>query len=413
MRGLIKRLIDSISAIGASPGDSEDVRLQKSLLVISALPFAIAGAIWGTLYICWGEPLAGMIPLTYSVFSLISIFYFKTTHRYATFRFSQLMLILLLPFFLMLGLGGFINGSAVILWSLLSPLGALLFDKQSHSPRWLIGFAALLVISMIVQPWLGNETSLTPGQIRFFFLMNLTCVGLLTFMMVYYFVSKRNFFQARSESLLLNILPAPIAEELKQKGSVEARLRENVTVMFTDFVDFSKRSATLSPAALVSEIDACFKAFDGIMERYGIEKIKTIGDSYMAAGGLSGQGGSPSIDVVRAALDIQAFIQQHAAEQRKQQNAGFEIRIGIHTGSVVAGVVGFKKFAYDIWGETVNLASRLESSSEPGKVNISGTTYEQVKEFFACSYRGKIKTKNMGEVDMYFVLSPIDAKTPI
>lgn len=211
----------------------------------------------------------------------------------------------------------------------------------------------------------------------------------------------------RSDELLLNILPEEVAEELKLKGSAAARQFESVTVMFTDFKGFTQMAEKLTPAELVAEIDECFKAFDHIITKYDIEKIKTIGDSYMCAGGLPVANLTNATDIVNAALEIQAFILQHGEQRKKTGKEPFEIRIGIHTGPVVAGIVGIKKFAYDIWGDTVNIASRMESSGEPGKVNISGSTYELVKDRFDCVYRGKVQAKHKGEIDMYFVGRPI------
>ena len=207
----------------------------------------------------------------------------------------------------------------------------------------------------------------------------------------------------RSDELLLNILPEEVAEELKEKGSAEARLIDAVTVLFTDFKNFTTITEKLSPNELVAEINECFSAFDLIMEKYGIEKIKTIGDSYMAAGGLPSPNNTHPEDVLNAALAIQQFMHQHKINKEAQGKLYFETRIGIHTGPVVAGIVGVKKFQYDIWGDTVNTASRMESSGVPGKINISGTTYAIVKEKFTCVHRGKIAAKGKGEVDMYFV----------
>jgi adenylate cyclase len=207
----------------------------------------------------------------------------------------------------------------------------------------------------------------------------------------------------RSEKLLLNILPAEVAEELKLKGSANAKHFDAVTVMFTDFKHFTKISETLSPTELVAEIHTCFEAFDNITTRHNLEKIKTIGDSYMCAGGLPVPNDTNAIDMVSAALEIQEFMKQHLAQRRSENRESFEIRIGIHTGPVVAGIVGVKKFAYDIWGDTVNIASRMESGGEEGKVNISRSTYELVRDKFKCEYRGKIEAKNKGTIDMYFV----------
>jgi class 3 adenylate cyclase len=203
----------------------------------------------------------------------------------------------------------------------------------------------------------------------------------------------------KSDDLLLNILPAEVANELKDSGAAMARQFDEVTVLFTDFVDFTKVSERLSPQELVSELHLNFKAFDEIIGRYGLEKIKTIGDAYMAVSGLPATNPQHAFMAAKAALEIRAFVQ----ERQKQKAQHFEIRIGLHSGPVVAGIVGVKKFAYDIWGDTVNTAARMESSSETGKINISGATYALLKADFSCDYRGKISAKNKGEIDMYFL----------
>jgi len=202
----------------------------------------------------------------------------------------------------------------------------------------------------------------------------------------------------KSERLLLNILPHEVAEELKEKGYAEAQQFDKVTVLFTDFVNFTQTSEQLSPQALVQELHECFTTFDYIIGRHGLEKIKTVGDAYMAVCGLPLSDPRHAQKTVQAALEIRDFI-----EKRKEAKKVFDIRIGIHSGSVVAGIVGVKKFAYDIWGDTVNTAARMESSSEPAKVNISETTFELVKDEFNCIYRGEIEAKNKGMMKMYFV----------
>lgn len=208
----------------------------------------------------------------------------------------------------------------------------------------------------------------------------------------------------KSDDLLLNILPAEVAEELKNRGNTEAKLFDEVTVMFTDFVNFTKAAEAMTPKELVNELDTCFKAFDEIIGRHGIEKIKTIGDAYLAVAGLPVADECHATNMVNAALEINAFMLGH--KQRLGEHA-FEVRIGIHSGSVVAGIVGVKKFAYDIWGDTVNTAARMEQASEPGKINISQVTYELVKNSFNCNFRGEITAKNKGAMKMYFVESRV------
>lgn len=207
----------------------------------------------------------------------------------------------------------------------------------------------------------------------------------------------------KNEKLLLNILPVDIAQELKEKGATEPILYENVSVMFTDFKGFTQIAEVLTPQELIRDLDACFVQFDKITERYKLEKLKTIGDSYMCAGGIPKTNQTHAIDSVLAALEIQSFMNLMKQIKADQGLPFWELRLGIHSGPLVAGVIGEKKFAYDVWRDTVNTASRMESSGTPGKINISGETYDRIKDLFDCEYRGKINAKNKGEVEMYYV----------
>lgn len=207
----------------------------------------------------------------------------------------------------------------------------------------------------------------------------------------------------KSEKLLLNILPQVVADELKINGSAKARRYDTATVLFIDFVNFTGISKNLTAEKIVTLLDDYFKAFDEIITRHQLEKIKTIGDAYMCVGGLpNAKMGSP-FDVVSAAIEIQELINEKKIEAEKNGYPFFEARVGIHSGPLVAGVVGSKKFAFDVWGDTVNIASRLETGGQPGKVNISGATFQLIKEQFECESRGSIPIKNIGEIDMYFV----------
>ena len=216
-----------------------------------------------------------------------------------------------------------------------------------------------------------------------------------------FFIAKE---RRKSENLLLNILPAEVAGELKSKGVSKAKHFDHVTVMLSDFVSFAKVSERLSPQELVDELHACFKAFDEITGKYHIEKIKTIGDAYLAVCGLPVTNPKHAENIVSAAIEIAAFMFDR---HEKMGDKTFEIRIGVHSGSVVAGIVGIKKFAYDIWGDTVNIVARMEQNSKPGRINISQSTYELVKDKFACEYRGEIEAKNKGQLKMYFVSSAV------
>jgi class 3 adenylate cyclase len=209
----------------------------------------------------------------------------------------------------------------------------------------------------------------------------------------------------RSDRLLLNILPADVAEELKLKGSAQARTFQAATVLFTDFKGFTQVAEQLTPEELVAEIDHCFKGLDEIVQRHGVEKIKTIGDAYMAVAGVPDPEASSARSMVMAALEMQEFIQRRRTERLMEGRPAFEMRIGIHTGPVVAGIVGSRKFQYDIWGDTVNTASRMESSGAPGEVNISEATYALVKDLPGLRFtpRGRVEAKGKGFLEMFFV----------
>jgi len=204
----------------------------------------------------------------------------------------------------------------------------------------------------------------------------------------------------KSEDLLLNILPAEVAEELKEKGAANAKQFDDVTVLFTDFVNFTQAVEHMTPQQLIGELHICFKAFDEITNKYNIEKIKTIGDAYLAVAGLPTADPNHAEKIVRVAIEINAFMQDRLVELGVRT---FPVRIGIHSGSVIAGIVGVKKFSYDIWGDTVNTAARMEQNCDAGKINISQTTYELVKDKFSCVYRGEIDAKNKGSLKMYYI----------
>lgn len=207
----------------------------------------------------------------------------------------------------------------------------------------------------------------------------------------------------KSESLLLNVLPLEVARELKQNGVSKPRHYPSATVCFTDFEGFTKIAETLSPSELVEELDRCFSYFDSLMERHKLEKLKTIGDSYMFVGGIPKTNLTHAIDSVLAALEIQAFMNQMKEIKEAQGLPYWQLRLGIHSGELIAGVIGDKKFAYDVWSDTVNTASRCESSGMTGKINISSSTYDLIKDFFQCEYRGEVPAKHKGNIKMYFV----------
>ena len=405
-RNWFERTLSSVARIGADPNDDDNTRLQKSLLVVCAFPFMLAGVAWGLIYVISNEPLAGAIPLSYSFISMLSIVQFGRTRQYRFFRFSQLALILLLPFFLMVALGGFVNGSAVILWSLICPMGAMLFDEPRHAPRWFLAFGILVVLSGFLQSYVRPVNCLSPALVIFFFVMNLIGVGSLVFMMVFYFVGQKNMFQEKSETLLLNILPKEIAAILKNESRTIADQYEQASVLFADMVGFTVLSARLPPVEMVELLNEVFSFFDSLLDKYGVEKIRTIGDSYMVASGVPRGRPDHAQALAHMALEMRDYISSH--EFRNGQRVSF--RIGINSGSMVAGVIGSRKFVYDVWGDAVNVASRMESHGLGGSVQITRATYELIRDEFVCEPRGAVDVKGKGEMETWLVTGVLKAR---
>ena len=385
--------------IGADPADSDELRLQKSLMLGGAFMFIIAGVLWGVIYIALREPLAGSIPIFYSVVSLLSVVLFGLTRRYRLFRFSQLLLILLLPFLLMLALGGFVNSSAVILWSLICPLGALLFAEPRQAPRWFMAYFGLVILSGFLQPYLRVTNNLSPTVITVFFVLNIGAVSGVAFVLLSYFVRQKNLFQEKSDTLLLNILPKEIAAILKKENRTIADHYDSASVLFADIVDFTPIAAKMRPTELVELLNEVFSHFDMLADKYGLEKIKTIGDCYMVAAGVPRPRADHAQALARMALEMRDYVSSsHCRGQR------LAFRIGINSGSVVAGVIGRKKFIYDLWGDAVNTASRMESHGASGVIQVSETTYELIKDEFSCEPRGTVMVKGKGEMPVWYVV---------
>lgn len=398
-RNILQNAIAFLSRVGTDPNDDDNIRLKKSLLVVCAIPFIFAGAAWGLMYILFREALAGAIPLSYAIVSLLSVIHFGVTRRYRFFRFSQLALILLLPFLLMAALGGFVSGSAVVLWAVICPLGALLFDEPRHAPGWFLAFAGLVILSGFLQPYVRFTNNLSPTLVTFFFVINLLGVGSLVFLMVFYFVGQKNVFQEKSEALLLNILPKEIAAILKNESRIIADHYDGASVLFADMVNFTPMSAEMTPVAMVELLNEIFSHFDSLVEKCGLEKIKTVGDCYMVAAGVP----RPRLDHAQAlthlALEMRAFLKSRTFRASRP----VDFRIGLNSGPVLAGVIGRKKFIYDLWGDAVNTASRMESHGKSGAIQITRTTYDLIKNDFTCEPRGTVNVKGKGEMEVWFV----------
>lgn len=403
---LLSNGVSLIARIGADSNDSENVRLQKTLLVFSSFMMATLGIAWGSIYFIFDERLAASIPLSYTVLSYLSIAFFARRRRYKLFRTSQLLFSLLLPFLLMMALGGFKNSSAVVLWSLTSPLGALLFAGRRQAMAWFSAFLGLVAIGAFLEPFIWRTNGLPLVVVTIFFVMNISCTSAVSFVLLQYFVGQKdatltllNREQEKSENLLLNILPKGIADILKNENRTIADHYEGASILFADVVNFTPMSTQMTPVGLVDLLNEVFSYFDTLVEKYDLEKIKTIGDCYMVAAGVPRSRSDHAHILARMALEMSVYVSHHEFQGQR-----LSFRIGINSGEVVAGVIGRKKFIYDLWGDSVNTASRMESHGVGGKIQITQTTYELIKDKFVCEPQGRIDVKGKGEMEVWYVL---------
>lgn len=410
---LIQKILPWAARIGADPQDSDEMRLQKTLLTLGSFMFILAGALWSILYFSFGEFLAGIIPLGYVIVSCLSLVIFHWTHRYRFFLFTQLLLILFLPFLVMIALGGFIKSSAVILWSLLSPLGAMLFAEPRQALRWLAAYLFLAILSGYFEFYPLVTSSLSSTTITVFFVLNIGMVSAIAIFLLGYFVGEKNRLftllrgeQAKSENLLLNILPKEIAAILKNESRTIADHYNEASILFADMVGFTPLSARLAPVEVVELLNEAFSYFDSLLDKYNVEKIRTIGDSYMVASGVPRRRRDHAQVLVQMAVEMRDFITSHTFSNGHRVS----FRIGINSGPVIGGVIGRRKFVYDVWGDAVNVASRMESHGMGGTIQITRATYELIKDEFVCEPRGTVDVKGKGDMEVWLVIS---AKTRI
>ena len=393
-----KGLVALAGRIGLDPTDSHETALQKRLVVVlcaGTLPLTV---LWSAIYLAVGVPLAAAIPGFYSIITPINTAIFAWTRNLGFYRFTQLLTILILPWLLMMCLGGFRESSVVIIWAALCPLGSLLLEELRQTLFWIVGFVLLLIVSALLQPYLV-PAGLPEAFVTWFFVLNVGAVIAITFGLLYYFVGRRNFFQQRSEMLLLNILPKEISEALKADQRTIAAHYDAASILFADVVEFTPMAAKMTPLQLVDLLNEVFQCFDGLVEKYGLEKIKTIGDCYMVASGVPRSRADHASAIVDLALDLQAAVTQRPFGGRR-----LSLRIGINSGPVVAGVIGRKKFIYDLWGEAVNLASRMESQGRSQCIQITRATHELVEDAFDCEAGGTIEVKGAGQMEVWHVI---------
>jgi adenylate cyclase len=399
-------ILARVALVGADPQDDEDTRASKALLVLISVLILPISLLWGSLYLAFGAP-SGLLAFLYFAISVGAILIFTRTRDFAMLLRIELLDILLAPNLSMIPLGGFITSTGVGVWGILAPMGALVFGGVRAGVRWYIAFLAVFLGSGVAGEILGLVSPLPPWFTTTMLALNIAVGGTMVFTLLAVFAMQRRnalnalrIEQERAESLLLNILPRSIADRLKVDAHTIADQFSSASILFADVVDFTRLSERLPPAEVVGVLDHLFSHFDTLAERYGLEKIKTIGDCYMVAAGVP----EPRPDHARA-LAMMALDMAEAMRSSDEVNhLGLELRVGINSGPVVAGVIGTKRFLYDLWGDAVNTASRMESHGTPGRIQITRATYELLGDEFECEPRGTIAVKGKGDMEVWHVL---------
>jgi len=401
---------------GIEPDDPDDIKLKKSLLMFAMGLTVAAPVLWLALYGLMGQNLPASVPFGYQLVSLTTLVVYLVTRNFDLFRVLQLSLYLFFPFVLQWQLGDFITASGFVLWGLLAPVVAVLVYSPRDSIPWFVAYIVLIVAAAGADYYLFAEGAkpppVPPKTIVVFFALNFVAISSVVYFLLRYAAVERDKSkermeeahrllqaeQERSERLLLNILPGPVAERLKMEDGTIADGFADVTVMFADIVNFTTLAEGMSPNQIFAMLNKVFSSFDSLAEKHGLEKIKTIGDAYMVAGGLNDESSvNYSESIAQMALDMRDLL----ASDLSVNDHRLEIRMGIGTGPVVAGVVGKKKFIYDLWGDTVNLASRITAESVPGMVQVDVTTFRRLRNRFEFDPPKTIYLKGKGDTTVY------------
>lgn len=414
---LFSNAAETLRTAGITPADSAELKIQKTLLVFATGLLCIASMLWLLLYRELGPHFSSTAPFVFQLILAGNLALYLKTRNFDFFRLTQLSAILFFPFIVQWSIGNFITASGISLWGLLAPIGAILIIGAVESAAWFIAYLVLLALSGFFDYYLADSLLVTRVPVEtsvVFFGLNFAGVSTIAYILLRYSAQERAKTQARlveahallqleqerSERLLLNILPAPIATRLKNSEQTIADGFADVTVMFADIVNFTRVAEGLTPQAVFSMLNRIFSSFDELAEKHGLEKIKTIGDAYMVAGGINDDNGDYSSAIAAMALDMMEVL--HTDFNVNQQH--LEMRVGIGSGPVVAGVVGKKKFIYDLWGDTVNIASRITSEGLPGLIHVDEATYGRLNDRFHFGDARTVSYKGKGQMTAYPLL---------
>ena len=392
-------LYERALSIGADSRDTTEARFRKRLLVGVALVILPIAFVWGCLYWLVGERGVALTPWAYFTGSALSLVVFARNRSFPFLRTAQLLLILVAPALGMIMIGGLDESSSVILWSLLAPLGAVAFDRPGRAWPWFAAFVATMLLSIVLAEVVRPDGAELPSAfVRTFDILNIVVVSLVAMVLLVTFARERDTAQARVESLLLNVLPAEVAQRLQSDPHSIADHFDDASILFADVVDFTPLAGELDAREVVGVLDRLFTSFDELVDRYEVEKIKTIGDCYMVAAGVPSQRPDHAHALAGLALEMGACAQSCIPEGARHD---LRLRIGISSGPVVAGVIGRRRFLYDLWGDTVNMASRMESHGTADVIQITRSTWELLRDDFVAEPLGLVDVKGKGPVETW------------
>lgn len=400
------KIFDQIVQYASEPEDTDEWRLRKTIGVIAAAFGAIAQIGYGLLFLYFDEKLVGWGLIGFGLIAILGFILYYFHRNYDVFFSITISTPLLSPFFATLLLGGFANTGMSMIWCLLAPVLTLIGHKPRLSLFWFSAVLILFITAALLQPYLRTSNNIPVAVNTALFAINMSGAAVFIFLTLYYYVWQNGILikllreeQEKAEDLLLNILPKDIANILKNEKRIIADNIEGASILFADVVNFTPMSANMTPKELVGLLNEVFSYCDMLVEKYRVEKIKTIGDCYMIAAGVPKPRSDHATVLVRLALEFQNYIQKHTFNNGMQ----LQFRVGINSGPVVAGVIGRKKFIYDLWGDTVNTASRMESNGSGGFIQVTESTYDLIKDNFVCEPRGVIPIKGKGDMPVWFV----------
>ena len=406
-------LLERLGRAAVDEHDSEELRLRKTLLMLASGLMNMAAFVWLALYWIMGLKLPTTIPLLYQLISVIILVIYLKTRNFDFFRFAQLALFLFAPFVIQWSIGSFVNSSGIVLLALLAPVGAMVVLGARESIPWFVAYVVLTVVSGVFDYFLaaGDLSGVPMRTVAVFFVLNFTILSSIMYLLLRYSVQQKDVFQAelsrqhelvreeqkKSEQLLTTILPSHIAQRLKRDQATIADGFADVTVMFADIVGFTMLAEELTPKEVVSFLDGVFTRFDELADKHGVDKIKTIGDAYMVAGGLSGEN-THYVDAV-AAMALEMLELARNDDIMKRYKIAFHV--GFATGPVIAGVIGARRFIYDLWGDTVNVASRITSEAPAGQILVDKTTYRRLGTRYQFGSPQDLTFKGKGQMTVY------------